>query len=670
MDSLLTTEPVQHASRRRSTFALVRDLRLAVPGVLTAYLAFGSGGFFPGQVAVAAVGLSLALLLRITTGRDPLAGWSAAAVAVAAAGVLLASWTLLSALWSDAPARALLEFDRVLLYVLAFGLMACFPRGPGDLRVVLRWVLVAIVAVAVAGLATRLLPDVFEGVPGREPARLAYPLTYWNAMSVLCAIGAVLALHAASGAREPAVVRVLAGAALPVLVLAGYFPFSRGGIGTAVVGVVLYAVLARPRRLAVTLATAGPAVAAALVGGYGAETLATATYFEPPGPDEGRDVALLLAGAVAAAALLRVLALPLERRLDAVVLAPRRRRAMALGAAAAVVVAAGATAAVVDVPDLARTQYRAFVTGNVVDPGRDVRQRLTASGNNGRLDPWRVDLDAFAAEPLHGIGAGTFQLAWERDRPVEMQVVDGHSLYLETAAELGVVGLVLLAALLAGIVAGIGRGLRGSERQVRAALLAAAVALLLHAGIDWDWEMPALFAWLFGAAGVACARPRAGDGEGAGPARLTRVAAGLGCIVLAATPVLVAASQSALTRASAAFERGDCAGAVDAALDSRDALGMRPEPYELLGYCNLRGGAFGLAIQAMEAARARDPENWRPAYGLAVALALDGRDPRGAIADARRLNPLDPRAADLARALDSDRPARWRRAAARARLPF
>jgi hypothetical protein len=416
--------------------------------------------------------------------------------------------------------------------------------------------------------------------------------------------------------------------------------------------------------------TAGPATAVALVGAYGAEALATATYFEPPGPAEGRDVAWLLAGAVAAAALLRLLALPLERRLDAAVIAPGRRRAMALGAAAAVVVAAVVAVATVDVPELARTQYRAFVSGNVVDPGRDVRQRLTAAGNNGRLDPWRVDLDAFAAEPLHGIGAGTFQLAWERDRPVPLQMVDGHSLYLETAAELGVVGIVLLAALLAGLVAGLGRGLRGSEHQVRAALLAAAVALLVHAAIDWDWEMPALFAWLFGAAGVACARPRADDAVGTGPARLTRVAAGLGCLVLASTPVLVAASQSALTRASAAFERGDCATAVDAALDSRDALGVRPEPYELLGYCNLRGGAFGLAVQAMEAARARDPGNWRPAYGLAVARALDGRDPRAAIADARRLNPLDPRAADLAEALDSDRPARWRRAAARARLPF
>ena len=39
--------------------------------------------------------------------------------------------------------------------------------------------------------------------------------------------------------------------------------------------------------------------------------------------------------------------------------------------------------------------------------------------------------------------------------------------------------------------------LRGPERHAYAAFLAAGGALLLHAGIDWDWEMPALFLWFF-----------------------------------------------------------------------------------------------------------------------------------------------------------------------------
>ena len=52
------------------------------------------------------------------------------------------------------------------------------------------------------------------------------------------------------------------------------------------------------------------------------------------------------------------------------------------------------------------------------------------------------------------------------------------------------------------------RRLRGPGRHAYAAFLAAAVALLIHAGVDWDWEMPALFVWFFGAAGVVlAARP-------------------------------------------------------------------------------------------------------------------------------------------------------------------
>ncbi len=657
--------------RLGSASAARRSWHVAVPGALTGYLAFASGGFFPGQVAVGAAALALALLLRLTVAHRPLEGWSAGAAAVAGVATLLAIWSLLSAAWSDAPARALFEFDRALLYLLAFGVMACFARRPADLAAVLRWVLAAIVVVALAALATRLLPDVFEAVPGREPARLAHPLTYWNALSVLCALGFVLAIHAASGEHEPAAVRVMATAAIPILVVAGYFPLSRGGIATAVAGLLLYALLARPRRLPIALLAAGPAAVVALVHAYGAEALATVTYFEPPGPDEGRSVLAVLAAAAGGAALLRVLALPLERRLDALPAPGRRARVTAALASAALAVGAlGAAWVAFDGGDRVRDQYRAFVRGNIVDPGADTRRRLSTAGNNGRLDVWRVGRDTFSAEPLHGAGAGTFQLAWERERPVAVRVVDGHSLYLETAAELGAVGLALLALLLAGLVAGIARGFRGPERHARAALLAAAVALLLHAGIDWDWEMPALFAWLFAAAGTAWARPPDDAASGDGPARLTRVVAGLGCLLLAVTPVLVVASDGALSRARAAFERGDCGTAVDVALDSTEALPVRAEPFELIGYCDLRAGEPGLAVAAFEAARRRDPEAWQYAYGLSVARALAGEDPRPAIAAARRLNPREPRARDLAAALSSGGPAAWRRAARQAPLPF
>ena len=54
---------------------------------------------------------------------------------------------------------------------------------------------------------------------------------------------------------------------------------------------------------------------------------------------------------------------------------------------------------------------------------------------------------------------------------------------------------------------------RGEERHAHGAFVAAGTMLAIHAGIDWDWEMPALFVWLFGAGGVVLAarRPRLGE---------------------------------------------------------------------------------------------------------------------------------------------------------------
>ena len=50
-------------------------------------------------------------------------------------------------------------------------------------------------------------------------------------------------------------------------------------------------------------------------------------------------------------------------------------------------------------------------------------------------------LEAWADQPLAGIGSGGFQVHWLRERDRVDPSGDAHSLYIETAAELGVVGL-------------------------------------------------------------------------------------------------------------------------------------------------------------------------------------------------------------------------------------
>lgn len=58
-------------------------------------------------------------------------------------------------------------------------------------------------------------------------------------------------------------------------------------------------------------------------------------------------------------------------------------------------------------------------------------------------------LDQFEAHPIAGGGAGTYRGYWLVHRPLPIYVANAHSLYLETLAEEGVVGLAALLLFLA-----------------------------------------------------------------------------------------------------------------------------------------------------------------------------------------------------------------------------
>jgi hypothetical protein len=181
--------------------------------------------------------------------------------------------------------------------------------------------------------------------------------------------------------------------------------------------------------------------------------------------------------------------------------------------------------------------------------------------------------------------------------------------------------------------------------------------------------MPALFVWLFGAGGVVLAA-RAGSGRALELGRVTRVAAGLAVLVLALTPWFIARSQGPLERAQDALAANDCPAAIDNALTATERFGVRPEPWEVLGYCDARAGQYDLATRAMNAAHARDPRNWRYVYGQAIVAGVAGRDPRPQAARAARLDPLDPLAITLVRDLARAKtPARRREVARRAGIP-
>ena len=148
---------------------------------------------------------------------------------------------------------------------------------------------------------------------------------------------------------------------------------------------------------------------------------------------------------------------------------------------------------------------------------------VTAPGfMNARGDYWHVAWVAASHHPLIGDGAGTYDLAWATYGDVARfgGALDAHSLYLEMPAELGIVGLLLTCVLLAPVVV----GLRHAPRTpLAAAALGGAVTFVVHAGLDWDWEMPAVTA-----AGLVCLAAVSGATRPAPPAgRILRIT-GLG----------------------------------------------------------------------------------------------------------------------------------------------
>jgi O-antigen ligase len=653
---------------------LLPYLPTALPALAVAFLGFRQGGFFPASPGIVAAVLGIALVLRITLSARPLAGVSAPVVVLVAALALLAVLELASAGWSHAPARALLDFDRTLAYVLGAATLGCLTWTPRRLAVATWLLLAGIVVVCVAALLSRLAPDVLSVSPGPVADRLSYPLTYWNAMGVFAAIGVVLALGLTTSAREPRAVRLLAAAALPVAATALLLTLSRGAILAGLAGVVVVLAAGRGEGAIGGLAAAAAGAVLPVLAVLGADAVTSDRYATAAGQAEGHHVALILGLGVLLALLVRALALPLDRRTLAWT-ARRARRTGGPGSRARRLAwpAAGALAVLVVVVVAARSdavhrQYSQFVHGGFTTTGGP--DRLLAATSNGRLELWRVSLQGFRDHPLHGTGAGTFQTHWTRERRVDQDVVDAHSLYIEVLGELGLPGLLLVVTAIGLALAGFARRARGPSRAAPAALLAAGVTWALHAGVDWDWEMPATGFWIFSLGALALARPRgAGAARSVDPRRIVRIAAGLACLLLIVTPLMLVRSDAELSRAGARFAAGDCPGTVDAALASIGAVGSRPQPYELLGYCDARLGYPALAERALGQATRRDPDWWATWYGLALVRGAAGHDPRPAAARALRLNPREPLTIAAVRAFRRGGARRWPVVARRLPLP-
>jgi O-Antigen ligase len=618
--------------------------------------------FFEPREAGLAIGvaLSLAALAAADGGYYPTAwGWAGLVAAWVVAGLLIvgsparptrlelvflaglagfAAWVWLSVAWSDDAVESVLEGQRALLYATA-GLAFVLALRRRSVGPALGAALAGLSLPLAYGLGTRLFPDrlgVFDPVAGY---RLTEPVGYWNGMGILAAMAALLALGFAARARSIAGRAVSAALVVP-LVSTIYFTFGRGPWAALGVGL-LAAVVLDPNRLqllGVTLAVGVPAGAGVgLASHYDALRRIDAPI--ALAADEGEHLALwliLLAGLAAAAAAGYALA---ERR---VAVPPRVSRgfaaALAVGAVAvlvAVVVRFGGPV------DMVERAYDAFDAPPPGVAGPDIGERLFSFAGSYRVDLWKSAWRQFEANPALGGGAGSYEQHWLADRPFEHKVRDAHNLYVETLSELGPLGLaLLLVALGTPIVAAVA----ARAHPLVPAAFATYFAYLVHAGIDWDWELPALTitALLSGTAMLAEARRDEALLQLAGWARGIVVGATL---AVAGVFFVTLVGNSAIAGSDAAVDDGNWSKAASEARKAKRWAPWSSEPWQRLGEAQLGQGAFAAAEHDFREAIEREPRDFE--LWLDLARATDGAERAAALRRATQLNPLSPEIEDF-----------------------
>src|SRR4051794_22457138 len=644
---MVAAPPRPAAPKPRVGLSLLPALVVALGlGAAIAYAAFADGAIalpMEARLQVGIAGLALLTLAALLfapgmrAAADPL-GWAGLAVLG-----LFAVFTGLSFAWSIAPDGTWGELNRVLAYLLvAVVALVCGASLARPLERAALGFLAIAVAVALYALAGKAIPGVHIGPLDFNHtqffSRLRAPLAYWNALALFCVLAVPIALRAASDRRRAALVSAV------LLVTTIGLTYSRGGVASLVVALVVFLALG-PDRLRGTVVAAAAVIGAApaLVVGFTRHDLTTDAVPVAHRTGDGLlFLATLLVGIAVALAIDHLVA-PRTARLAQL----RRGRAVAVGgiaaAVAVVLVVAGLAASDRGVTGTISHGFDSFKSVKFERQNDPARILQTNSGN--RWVWWSEAAGAWADRPFAGWGAGSFPLLHPRYRHNALEVLQPHSVPLQFMAELGLVGALLaLGGLGLLTAAAFRRGLTPTSPEGRygAALLAGVAAWLVHMWFDWDWDIPGVTLPLFAFLGLLAAR-RTRRTFNVGPG--ARVAAlALGTALLAA--VAISAALPSLARdhtqnATAALAASNYTEAVRQADIARRLDPVAVDALLLEARAAGRRGQFTLASQLLTDAVHRQPDN--PNVWLGVArLELARGDIPAMRAAARRMLVLDP----------------------------
>jgi O-antigen ligase len=648
------------------------------------------------DIAVTLVGAAVAIV-AILFAPTPRRRWGVVTLGLLAA---LAAWTALSITWSVNPADSWMEANLLVSYVAAFGGAIALARlAPERGRAILTAVLVACLTVSVIALFEKAFPAAANSTA--VLARLREPLGYWNALGLLAAMAVPPCLWLGARRDGPAGTRALAYPLLGLALVTLVFAFSRGSLLAMALGVAFWFAFV-PLRLRglVVLGVAGVATIALSAWAFSQDALSQDRQPLSARIEAGHELALLLALMLIVLLAVGVLVQHFGERYE---LSPKPRRNISLALLCAVALAPFAGLGALALSERGLTgsishAFNSFFSTTATSPGSYGPDRLASTGSK-RGAYWGEAQKIWSRNRLEGAGAGGYATARLRYRADRVEVRHAHGYVAQTAADLGLVGvLISLAGLIAWAAAawrasrrpapaddeaptepasGAGGGrlralsptaVRGRARELYAAagapredeppversrlemltLVTVVLVFGLHSAIDWTWVFPGT-----GLLAVVCAGYVAGHGPPGTVAAArsapvpTRIAAAVAVAIIALVaawaiwqPQRAQAANEASVELLANDRTGDALVLVRQAI-SRDPVSADP----LFQLAQVQAAANrpqdGLAtLQRAVRMQPQNPDTWRE---LAAYQSTVMKSPSGAYASLRAALALDPR---------------------------
>jgi len=475
------------------------------------YYAFQAGGYFVAErsygglwiLYLVVLGLLFSLQLK---GGMPRLGRIEVGIFAA-----FALWNLASVTWSYYPSKSFDEFVRAILYLSGFGLFYLYLARREWLSWIGHMFVVIAMATAIDALLGKTLPELVTHPDLFGANRLNYPITYWNTMAVFMGMAFLLGLRVIADKGTRLVTRCLYGPMLFIFLVVIFYTVSRAGIAllAAAIGVTLLTSRYRLRSVMQASVAFFWMLVVVAISYKWLPAMIESKPAEHLRNSQGPQLGLVLLLLVVLVAGTQWILKQLENRMS-VSAELGRKIGIALAVTGAIVLVAGflaytSTGSRGGPVKWTGDRIEAFTSTTRAESTERVEERLFSSQSE-RYQEYKASWSTFKEHPLTGTGAATWNTSWLKWRPYDMISKDGHSWFFENLAELGIVGAgLMIAFVVVFLMISIGN-LRfiaaGRDRELYGTFFAACLMLLVHAMIDWDWEMPVIFMSFFMFAGA------------------------------------------------------------------------------------------------------------------------------------------------------------------------